>query len=266
MRREGVENTRNGIDKLVSQKPSEDYVNITVRYNRKLGYSVYRRYAVSTDLALKTLTALCGEENYRKQLFPIFYVDYDAVSAVHLTDIYFEPEVLDLTESERDALLDAYKKDVLNVDIKELQYETPIGELSIDIPEIPLSASLQVYNSKLNITLPGFYLYESYENSLSLLKEYGYTIRRKLDPDDVEQFKLMESYYTADASADDTFTLPETNERIVTDQDEIADLVSRISYASSRILGNVPVSGQSAEILLKGSKDTSYYSMILQDE
>ena len=264
--REGVENTRNGIDKLVSQKPSEDYVNITVRYNRKLGYSVYRRYAVSADLALETLTALCEEENYRKQLFPIFYVDYDAVSAVHLTDIYFKPEMLDLTRSERDALLDAYKKDVLNVDIKELQYETPIGELSINIPEILLSGSLQVYNTKYNITLSGFYLYESYENSLSLLKEYGYTIRRKLDPDDVEQFKLMESYYTADASADDTFTLPETNERIVTDPDEIADLVSRISYASSRILGNVPITGQSAEIFLKGSKDTSYYSMILQDE
>ena len=109
--------------------------------------------------------------------------------------------------------------------------------------------------------MPGFYLYEDYENSLELLEEYGYTIRRELDPEDVEEIRLTESYYTENAAADQSFSVPETSERIVTDPDEIAEILPQIQYVTDRILVNAPVSGQSAEILLKGSKDTVYYTM-----
>ena len=109
--------------------------------------------------------------------------------------------------------------------------------------------------------MPGFYLYEDYENSLELLEEYGYTIRRELDPEDVEEIRLTESCYEENAAADQSFSVPETSERIVTDPDEIAEILPQIQYVTARILVNAPVSGQSAEILLKGSNDTVYYTM-----
>lgn len=260
---EGVENARNDISSRVNQgtEDSVRYVPTTVRYNRKSGKPIYRCYMVSADCALDTLTALCREESYRKQLFPIFYVDYHEVSEIRLTDIYQDPKVLDLTEKEQDALLDAYKKDVLNIDILNLQYESPIGELYLNMPETPQPAGSQFYDSRQDITVPGFYLYEDYENSLELLEEYGYTIRRELDPEDVEEIRLTESYYTENAAADQSFSVPETSERIVTDPDEIAEILPQIQYVTARILVNAPVSGQSAEILLKGSKDTVYYTM-----
>ncbi len=260
---EGVENARNDIGNRINQgaEDSVRYVTVTVRYNRKSGKPIYRCYIVSADRALDTLTALCREESYRKQLFPIFYVDYDTVSEVRLTDIYQDPEVLDLTEQEQDLLLDAYKKDVLNTDIRNLQYESPIGELSLNMPETPQPAGSQFYDFQQDITVPGFYLYEDYENSLALLEEYGYTIRQELDPKDVEELKLIGSYYTEDAAAEQGFSVPETNERIVTDPDEIAEILPQIQYVTDRILVNAPVSGQSAEILLKGNKDAIYYTM-----
>lgn len=260
---EGVENARSDISSRVNQgtEDSVRYVTATVRYNRKSGKPIYRCYMVSADRALDTLTALCREESYRKQLFPIFYVDYHEVSEIRLTDIYQDPKVLDLTEKEQDALLDAYKKDVLNIDIRNLQYESPIGELYLNMPETSQPAGSQLYDSRQDITVPGFYLYEDYENSLELLEEYGYTIRRELDPEDVEEIRLTESYYAENAAADQSFFVPETSERIVTDSDEIAEILSQIQYVTDRILVSAPVSGQSAGILLKGSKDTVYYTM-----
>lgn len=264
--RAGVENAGSSKGKTGIQESGtwEDGVNITVRYNKKSGAAVYRRYTVSTDQALDTLDTLCREESYRKMLFPIFYVDYGEVSTVRLTDIYWEPEVLDLTKKERDALLDAYKQDVLNVDIRDLQYEQPIGELSIDIPDVIQPSGQQVYDSFYNVTVPGFYLYENYENSLALLETYGYTLRRELDPEDVEQLKLIEAYYPEDTAVDGRFSAPETSERIVTDPDEITEILSRVQYMTGRLLMNVPVSGTSAEILLKGSTDATYYTLLPQ--
>ncbi|WP_285825088.1 DUF6449 domain-containing protein [Schaedlerella arabinosiphila] len=282
--RSGVENAGKGADKMAGQELEsldssinagtretemasreseslDEQVYITVRYNKKSGSSVYRNYRVSAGEVLDTLDILCQEESYRKILFPVFYADYEDISAVRLTDIYWEPKILDLTEKEQDALLDAYKQDVLNVDIRDLQLEQPIGELSIDIPEGMQFVGQMAYDSKYNFTLGGFYLYEGYENSLALLETYGYTLRREIDPEDVEQVKLAETIYTEEAPAEGKFSVPDTSERIVTDSDEIAAVLSQVQYTTSRLLISTHAYGTSAEILLTGNKEPTYYTL-----
>ena len=282
--RSGVENAGKGADKMAGREleslnqssnagtretemngresePLDEQVYITIRYNKKSGSSVYRNYRVSAREVLDTLDILCQEESYRKILFPVFYADYEDISAVRLTDIYWEPKILDLTEKEQDALLDAYKQDVLNVDIRDLQLERPIGELSIDIPEGMQFVGQMAYDSKYNFTLGGFYLYEGYENSLALLETYGYTLRREIDPEDVEQVKLAETIYTEEAPAEGKFSVPDTSERIVTDSDEIAAVLSQVQYTTSRLLISTHAAGTSAEILLTGNKEPTYYTL-----
>lgn len=255
---EGIEKQQQtGIDEQINQD-AEGSVNISVRYNKKSGRSVYRNYVVSIEHALDTLAALCQKESYRKKLFPIFYVAYDTVSGVRLTDIYQTPVLMDLTRSEQDALFDAYKQDVMNVDIRDLQYKDPVGELSIDLPEA-MQPGAQVYDSGYNITLPNFYLYENYENSLALLEKYGYTIRRKIDPEDVSQIILHEKEDSETIDAGNMVWSDESSESILTDPDEIKEIVSQVRYTAVPFLGYEKNFSRSADIVFKKELETVYY-------
>lgn len=257
---EGVENQRANFNETGNQD-AEEAVSISIRYNKKSGKSVYRIYTVRKEHALTALSALCQDESYRKKLFPIFYVDYDSVSAVRLTDVYQRPELLELTRAQQDALLDAYKQDVIKADIRDLQYEMPAGELSLDIPET-MQPGISVYSSKYNITLPNFYLYESYENSLALLEKYGYTIRQRIDPEDVAQVTLSEADFskTVDAYESAVWTA-ESQESILTEPDEIEHILSQIQYTVLPILGREKPFLRSVEILLKDGPDPTYYAL-----
>lgn len=254
----GVENHRTGLDK----NGGDDCVNISIRYNKKSGKSVYRRYVVREEQALDTLTALCREESYRKKLFSIFYVDDDMVSGIQLRDIYWEPEVLKLTRAEQKALLDAYRQDALNAEIRDLEYEIPIGELSLEIPEEMQSGAPAAYTG-FHVTVSNFFLYESYENSLDLLKKYGYTIRREIDPKDVAEIKWSELSYkdTVDAYGNSIWT-DESTESLITDPGEIQEVLSQLQYTTTRLLGTENTTySRSVEILFKDSEDFSYYPL-----
>lgn len=62
----GVENHRTGLDK----NAGDDCVNISIRYNKKSGKSVYRRYVVREEQALDTLTALCRKKSTERNCSP----------------------------------------------------------------------------------------------------------------------------------------------------------------------------------------------------
>lgn len=260
--REGVENHRTGLDRRIDLRPEpEEYVNVSIRYNRSSGKPVYRNYVVSKEHALDTLSTLCQKESYRKKLFPVFYVDYDSVRAVRLTDIYHNPEMLDLTHVEQDALLDAYKQDVLKADIKDLQYEMPVAELSMEIPEAMRPGS-SVYDSQYSTTLPNFYLYENYENSLALLKKYGYTVRREIAPEDVSKIILSEEDYFKSVDAyGNTIRTDLSDESILTDPEEIKEILSQIRYTAVPILGSEKLFLRSAEIQFKDDLESAYYML-----
>ncbi len=258
--REGVENVNSGISlkNMYRLDASDEYVNLTVRYNKKSGSPSYRNYAVSKESALDTLERLCQEESYRRTLFPVFHIDVDEITAIRLMDIYQDSVLLQLSEGQKEALLDAYKKDVLKVDISELQKGVPIAELLVELPENNESG---IYNY--SITVPNLYLYESYENTLALLEEYGYTVRREINFEDVTLMKYIYPIEadTADAhAASSGFTPMERQERVVTDPEEIKEFLSQVRYSSARLLGQ-SLTPRSLEITMKENMDSYYYPL-----
>lgn len=251
---EGVENAKNGItvENYYRRDDSEQYVAATIRYCQKSGKSSDRNYALKKETVLSALESLCEDESYRKALFPVFYMDVDKAAAIRLNDIYKECVLLDLSKQQQEALFDAYEKDVLSVDIMELHNEFPVGELLVDLP----------VEEQYNITVPNLYLYESYENTLSLLEEYGYTIRREIDPDDVELMKYISPDEDVALDADAAgYTVPvEGTERIVSDKEEMQEILSQIHYPLSRLLG-YDLTSRSVEITFKGSTDICYFPL-----
>lgn len=254
---EGIANVRAGISprSVYTGSCPDDYIVVTMRFNQK-GTHSQRCYAVSKTNALKVLSKLCSNDEYRKTLFPIFHLNYDTVRGIQLNDIYAHPVSLNLSKEQQDALLDAYKKDVLAVDISTLQNESPIGELYIDIPDNSINGDAAYDSTLYTWTLTQFYLYSSYENTLSLLKEYGYSLRTEISLEDVVWMSQIEPDYSEDSSEQLT-----GRESLITDPEEMKEVLSQIHYPCPGILGGKDLSSRSVEIMLNGEADANYYEI-----
>ena len=181
---------------------AEGYINTLFCYKMKSGREVVRRYCLERESVLNALERLSEDEGFRRELFPVFQADEDQVSAVWLRDIYGMAQDLKLDKEQRKALIEAYKKDVMEVEMKTLAEETPIGELMLDYPDgstvytrdggtTVRADSLDTETGRANVITAGsFYLYKGYANTLACLEEYGYTIREQIDPADVSSITL----------------------------------------------------------------------------
>ena len=203
----GIDNLEKGITPRVFNEASVDseitqnYVNTAFFYRMKSGRIVRRQYCVSASAAEDALVRLCEDESYRRSLFPVFGINRETVHSLGLSDAYGIEEVLKLTEEQRNDLLDAYEKDILNADVRQMNSVSPLGELFIHLPD---PALISTYDPKIaadsaqpgsssspeTITLNGFYIYPGYENTLSCLEKYGYTLRTEIIPEDVERIEL----------------------------------------------------------------------------
>lgn len=266
---EGVEHVREDITtNSIYEDSLRDYCSIILRFNKKNGTSVYRTYAVSRESLVDCLEELSQNEVYRKNLFPIFHVENENVQGIILDDLLSNKQ-MDLTEEQRDALLNAYRLDVLQTDIATLQYADPIGSLTLRLKEDPAaSTDTDSYPQELY----GFYVYETYTNTLTLLDEYGDSPHTEIDPADVLQ---MTHFIYSDASvalADqytDTLDARYSNNNAistatVTDPEEMKSLLQRVCYSAPGIAGGREDYTESIEVLLRG--DTGTRTFLLQEE
>lgn len=253
--KEGIENYKKGLrtESIVTENVP-DYMMISIRFTKKLGQPIYRDYVVSKNSFLNTLETVCKNENYRKELFPVFRLDTEKISSVNLIDIYQLPQTLTLSPEQKNVLLDAYKKDLLLTDIHTLQEEYPIAELSLQYPPYLKESnyiSSQDYRKDLlfRTELSQLYIYKNFENTLAVLTEYGYTIQEKILPEDIREIRLEQS-------SDNTET-PEMS--LISDPDQIQQILDQIHYSCSGILGGKDTSVQYAQITMENSPYPLYY-------
>ncbi|MBU3875995.1 hypothetical protein HGO97_009225 [Faecalicatena sp. AGMB00832] len=260
---EGIQNLKQGITpKNVTENDSSyGYINVTLHYKLRGGKNTYRQYAVSREAALQALTQLCKDEDYRKLLFPIFHLQTDKIVNVSLEDIYYQPITLLLDRKQQDQLLEAYKKDVLAADIPDMQYESPLGELSLGFPGTHLAESVNTVEADLT-QIDRFYIYRSYQNTLDKLEEYGYPLRTEIDPKDV----MFMTYYPNEHSEADNYARAEITDYnfgegiSITEPEEIKEMLGRIGYDQCNGIfdGRITAVG-SVEITLTGKSYPNTY-------
>lgn len=255
---EGIQNYKNGIKvEDTITETAKDYIRISIRFTRKYGSPVYRDYVVSKNTLLNTLETLCKSEDYRKGLFPVFQLEIDKMTAVDLTDIYQTPQTLSLTSEQKTALFDAYKEDVLHTDIRTLQEEYPIAELTAKYPALPeenldISTCDYVEGCFVDPSISQLYIYKNFKNTRTLLTEYGYTIRENMDPSDVSQIQLE---LLEDSSE-------KAEPQIISDPEQIQLLLNQIHYNCSGILGGKDTSMQYVQIQQKEYPYPYYYPLV----
>ncbi len=198
----GIENIRNGItpQNIYTGSDvfdSDDFIPAVFRCRLSGGRTFTRRYIIGKDEAEAALSQLMQSRDYREQLFPVFHLDKEQVASISMTDAYGIAEDLKLTKEQCRELLDAYKKDVLEADADTLINGSPVGELSIGIPEQvqetspwPYIADTAVSVPASTVLVPQFYFYPEYTNTLELLREFGCTPRTEILSEDVSSLML----------------------------------------------------------------------------
>lgn len=225
--RSGIKNVENDIApntlhsseaQLRATEDPDNYICAAFCFELESGKKIYRNYCVSYDETLETISQLCENETYRKELFPIFHVTKENVYSVSVQDIYMTSEELLLTPEQRTELLTAYEKDVLNTDIRKLDSETLIGEFTLMIRHephkskntnlpfhswvngarswkrtvdtvFPTTSSENEVNYE-TISVGSLYIYEGYDNTLSCLEKYGYKLKRVINTEDIDSITL----------------------------------------------------------------------------
>ena len=271
---EGVGNLDQGITPEalnyapVGSEMEEEYINTVFSYEMKNGRKVTRIYCLERGDVLDALETLSEDEDFRRELFPIFRTETDEASAVRIRDVYGMAENLDLDKGQREALIEAYKKDVMEVDMKTLAEASPLGELLLDYPD---SSTYALENgqtvsvdsidpgSENILTVGGFYLYEGYDNTLACLEEYGCTLRTQIDPADVSSITLYLSQESvqsgkftdllSELSTTDVMLYDDGSEEItVRSREEIGAVLEHAVMFNAGILGKGGGMGDSADI------------------
>ena len=251
----GIDNLSDGLSQSTLDEADDSYQSVAFCYQMKSGRKVQRCYIIGREDALDTLEKLCEKEKYRKEIFPIFSMEEKKISLLSIKDIEGKQTALNLTEEERKQLLDAYKKDVLNADIRELDESSAIGEMVItyaedvqneymDWDEINIQGGISQINN--------FYIYADYKNTLSCLKEHGVEIQKSIDPAEVNGITIYdyeEEGGSAKAWLNDFLSQLKNKETaqeegygarvFVTDPEDIQYVLKHILYGNTGILGNI---------------------------
>ena len=81
----GIDNLKNGIDSQNVYDGNTDdgnYLSAVFRYRLSGGRTIARQYAVAYEDAAGALEELLGSTEYRKQIFPFFYIDRSSVTSI----------------------------------------------------------------------------------------------------------------------------------------------------------------------------------------
>lgn len=270
----GISNLKKGLTAdeftgLVDEIP-DDSLPVIFRYRLSSGRIVLRKYAVGREEISETLKQLMENNTYRKDLFPVFHIDRDSVSAIALSDIYGDYEKMKLNKDQMNALLDAYEKDVTEVSADTLINETPVGELTVELlsPEgiaqaDPIDPKAAYSSADHMMSVPLLYLYPEYENTLKLLEEYGHPLHTAIVPADVASVSLSLSRETLESGTynDLISALSVTAER--TDYESVSEITVTSEEDISLVLENIQ--GYYGRLLDLGYNYTNYLDIQYKD-
>ena len=242
---------------------SDNLTDLTIKFTLKNGKEVYRNYVISKNSLLKELTTLFEDEEYRKAFFPVFSINEDKLISAEFTNLYNTTKTLVLEHEQYTALLNAYEKDLLNVDMDTLAYEFPIGSLNFfyEYDERSGKSQATVITSDYaynyypeTIDLRQLYIYESFTNTLAVLEESGYPAVASLDAEYVEKM-----VYNHPSETEDTVW----DSEIVTDPVKIQELLNRAVIAETNgITGSLRTADESINVYFKGNPEEIYYSLL----
>ena len=220
----------NGVKNIKNPEADVLYDHVQIRYNLKNGKSKYRTYMVDSKVMADVVSDLSLDPEFRKDFFPIFKIKSDQIDDISVTDIYYQETDMNLNPNQIIELVDAYKKDLLAVDLDVLIEQTPVGHFNI-YSNKPWNSSEVIdrykYRHDRNSSMEFLYIYDSFTNSIGLLQEFGYPVRTRIDASDVQYISYTSGEFIPE---DDRFIASTNSPEIIKDKQEIQKVLDRLKY------------------------------------
>lgn len=189
---------------------------VTVAYYLKSGRKVYREYFVDEDVFDKCMTEIMKDESYRESLFGLDELQQEEIERYQFENFRHEMVSCILSTEKQKKLIEAYKRDVLSQTVSEFTGGNVIGEFSF------------IFKGE------GDYIgniYESFTETIKLLREYGYEVPMEIKPEEVQSITITD--YNEVESPDGKVIDKTRSENKITDPAEIQKILERICYKES---------------------------------
>ncbi|MCH1982875.1 DUF6449 domain-containing protein [Ruminococcus sp. OA3] len=250
--RQGVEN-----EKVQGYKDSkgENWTLVSVKFYLKGGGVKYRSYHMRDEDLESIIPSLYNTPGFKGGEYPLLNMNIQnpEIKQVELSDAYHANEIMSITKEDAQKLLAVYQDELREASDEDLKPEAVIGVLDF-------------YKDSYEELATACSVYESFEETRSLLSELGYDMQGKPEVSEVDQitiYNYTEDYSmdTADYSSiamvneDGSVTFTETN-----DIQEILDnsIINRNSSLYEEMGYNISMVMERTDE--SGNKMMSYYS------
>lgn len=174
-------------------KPEDVSTNyVIVKYRLKNGKEKIRSYQAEHSVLEKALADLYQTQEFKEGLYPAINLTGDEVGKIELvkTD---ESIQLNLNSKQLISLVDTFREELANMKYEDMKASSLV------------SIRLEGINKK--VPSGTYTLYPCFEKTLALLKEYGYSVDAKLDPDKVISMRVLK--YEEKGSREEVFSSKE---------------------------------------------------------
>ncbi len=213
LQKESVESEKNSY--------SQGGYYLTVLYRMKNGQKIYRQLQVPYDTYDEQMDRIVSSEEFKRGYFDIFDDE-----SIRTTDPQTEYHILryvslgvgnDTRDFDYTKVSDAYRKDLLeNYSFKDIKNKMPIG-------------SIEYENTGNNYVFGSLEVFDTFSNTIALLKEYGIFSEGELRAEDVREIKVTNYFVGQDLDSEPqdeiVYDNTEYTSKSYTDQGDIEKII-----------------------------------------
>lgn len=153
------------------------YLYYIAQFNLKNGRKVVRSYPMKSYKEYSMLKDIFENPEFKEGHYPLSRLDVELIEEIYCSNI-FEEKQITLNQEEKKELIDILKEEISSLTLEEIRDESPIGTVSLRLP---------------NVT-EEYKIYPGYEKTIGFLKGHGFDSTRKVEAKDIEQMTIH--YYT----------------------------------------------------------------------
>jgi ABC-2 type transport system permease protein len=204
----------------------------TVKYRLKNGKEICRSYQVDMANSLNLLQELYADKEFKEIHNPLNHWnsdDIDKIGVRYVSQIMNDERYgsdwddsysLSLDYSQKKELFETYRQELNQLTLKEIASSTPLANLQIQM---------------LGYELFNYFVYPSFQGTLTLLEKYGFEIGTEIDAShilrlEMEEYRPEEVVIKVDDAVPESTVAVEPNRVIYNDQETIQKLLPYLSY------------------------------------
>ncbi|NLL72256.1 MAG: hypothetical protein GX237_01850 [Clostridiales bacterium] len=150
------------------------YLYYTIKYTLKRGKEVYREYMIPINKTYDLLQDVYEDLDYKKGHYPIYQLNGDQIKKVSSYNQFQEKE-FSLNTDKKNELLEIYREEISKLSLDDVIETQPIATLVFNIDYFDLL----------------YYVYPSFENTISYLNNHGFDASRVAQPKDIMKISVI---------------------------------------------------------------------------